>query len=166
MNKVDFWKEFSTPLGLIIVFVIAFWAVFGVTKNFAKPPVIELISGNEIVTDAPEVPITGIIRNTSRLKVSDKEVPVSADGEFSVVVPVNVGKNDIKLVAGDRSITSATVVITREDSEKSIISASTSDNLTPSGPVETLWGSLGLSMILVSLIVFRRSISENSLQKA
>lgn len=167
MNGSDFWKAFAVPLGLLILFVIAILGVYGLSRNFVKPPTVDLISGKEIVTDQTEVPVTGVVHNTSKLKINGKEVPVSDDGGFSAVVPVNVGENTITIAAGNNAQAKTDVKVTREEPAKAITATSTTaDNLTTSGPVETMMGSFGLAAILMSLMVYRRSVRQKSLQKA
>lgn len=167
MNGSDFWKAFAVPLGLLVVFVIAIFAVTNLTRNLTKPPVIDLISGNEIVTDQTEVPVTGVLHNSSVMKINGKEVPVNKDGGFSAVVPVSPGENTIEIVAGNKSQVRATVKVTREEVNKGIIASNTvGSDLSNSGPVETVLGSFGLAAILMSLVVYRRSTRLNSLQKA
>jgi len=169
MNGTDFWKAFAMPLGLMVLFVIAFIAVYGINKDLTKAPTIELVSSDTIVTDQAEVPITGVVKNTSKLVVGGKETSVGTDGAFSAIVPVNLGDNTVVVVAGNKTQAKATVRVTREEVEKAITSTTTtavSTDLAPSGPVESLLGSLGMAAILVSLLVYRRSTRGNALQNA
>ena len=175
MSSRDIWKEVAVPLFLLVLFVLAFWGVFGVSKTLTKTPVIELISSDQIVTDQSEVPVTGVVRNTKTLRINGQDIPVADDGSFSTMVPVNLGENTLELAAGKEGQTRATVSVTRESVAKAITATNTettapvtatTDNLADSGPVETFLGSIGLAAILVSSIVYRRSVLQNTLQKA
>lgn len=167
MSGSDIWKAMAMPMGLLVLFVVALFGVYGITKNLRKPPTIDIISGSEIVTDQAEVPVTGVVHNTGKLKINDKDVTVAADGGFSAVVPVSVGENTISIAAGNNSQAKTTIKVTREVVAKSITATSTtSGNLTTSGPVETVMGSFGLASLVLSMIVYRRSVRQNALQKA
>lgn len=159
------------PLGLLILFVLAFWGLYTLTRNVAKTPTIEITSGNEVVTDQTEVPVTGVVKNASKLTVDGEEVSLAEDGSFSAVVPVSVGENNVEIVAGDGTQTKASVRITREEPEPAITATSTTVDttaagvdLTTSGPAEVALGSVGLAAILVAFSVYYRSLRQNFLQ--
>lgn len=157
---------------LLILFVVAIFGVFGLTKSSTKVPVITLVSGDNIVTDQSEVPVTGIVKNTGKLTVNDKPIVVSQDGSFSTLVPVNLGENKVTIIAGSESKVTQDIKITREEPEKAITATSTTattagdSNLTTSGPVENVMGSAGLAAILMSLAIYRKSKRWKPLQKA
>jgi len=170
MNGSDFWKAFSVPFMLLILFVIAFFSVSKINKSFVKEPTLDIISGSEIVTDQAEVPITGVVHNTSKLTVAGKQIVVSKDGSFSTTVPVTLGENNVEIAAGSTKQAKSNIKITREEVQKSVAATSTTStgtaDLATSGPVETVMGSFGLTAIILSLFVYRRSLRGNSLQKA
>jgi hypothetical protein len=169
MSGKDFWTAFAPVLGLLILFSLAFFSVYRKEVFYAKSPSIDLISSNQIVTDQVEVPITGIVKNTSTLTVGGKQVPISSDGGFSAVVPVNLGGNQVEIVAvnSKKSETKQNISITREQPQAAVIATTnTGTGLTPSGPVESMVGSFGLAAIAVSLIIYRRSLGQKALQKA
>lgn len=170
MNGSDFWRTFAVPFVLLVLFVIAIFAVTGMTKRATKAPTVDIISGNEIVTDQTEVPITGVVHDTTELTVGGKEVAVSPDGSFSTTVPVSPGENSVEIAAGSTNPTKTTVKVTREEPQKAVTTAATVDTtnagLATSGPVETVMGSFGLAAILLSLLIYRRSMRGNPLQKA
>jgi len=169
MSGKDFWTTFAPVLGLLIVFVIAFFAVYRKDISYMPEPTIEIISGNEIVTDQAEVPITGVVHNTSKVTVDGKEVSVAGDGGFNATVPVAIGENSIVVVAGGASGTSSTVKITREEVAKSVSPGGaaaevTAGGLATSGPAENILGAFGLAAIIISMFVYRRSLGQNTLQ--
>jgi len=169
MNGKDIWKEFATPIMLLILFVIAIFGVFGLSKSMTKKPELSLISGDNIVTDQSEVPITGVVKNTSKLTINDKTVAVGQDGSFSTTVPVNVGENNVSVVAGNTPKVTQSVKVTREEVAKAITATSTElsgSNLTTSGPVENVMGSAGLAAIIMSLAIYYKSKRWKPLQKA
>jgi hypothetical protein len=150
------------------VFVIAIFSVFGLTKSIMKPPVLTLTSSNNIVTDQDLVPVTGVVKNTSVLTINNITVALAKDGSFSTNIPVNVGENSVQIVAGNSSKITQTIKVTRKEIAKAIPATSTSinNNLTTSGPVENTMGSIGISALIVSFLVYRKSKRENPLQKA
>jgi hypothetical protein len=173
MSGADFWKAFSTPFFLMVLFVIAIFGVVKIYSQFTTPPTIEVTSGTDIVTSQTEVPIAGVVKNAVVLRVNGQETPLDKSGNFSTMVPVVVGMNAVELVAGNAVQTRSTVSITREDTQPAVASSDTTAttntstiDLSNSGPVETGLGSFGLAAIIVSLMVLRRSKRENSLQKA
>lgn len=169
MSGKDLWKEFAMPLMLMVLFVVALFGVYGLSNTFSKAPTIELISGSDIVTDQADVPITGVVKNTSKLSANGREVSVSADGGFSTVIPVSLGENNVELVAGDKNQAKTNVRIVREEVAKAITATNTgitSSDLADSGPVETFFGSFGLAALILSLVVYRRSVRGNTLQRA
>jgi hypothetical protein len=168
MNGTDFWKAFAVPLGLMVLFIVAFVAVFNIDKNFTKTPSIELVSGDRIVTDQAEVPVTGVVKETSKLSVNGKEVSVGTDGAFSTIVPVSLGENNVEIVAGNKTQAKTMVKITREEAQKAVAATATTNgaDLTSSGPLETTMGSFGLTAILLALVIYRRSMHKNALQNA
>jgi len=168
MDGKDFWKEFAIPFGLLILFVIAYFGVYGLSKSYTKPVTIDLISGSEIVTNQSEVPVTGVLHNSKNLVVNGKSVVVGDDGAFSTTVPVNVGVNNVDISSGSAK---QTVKITREDVKPAITATATSvtpggTDLTTSGPVETITGSFGLAALIVSAYIYRKSMRQKTLQKA
>jgi len=169
MTGKDFWTAFAPVLGLLIVFVIAFLAVYKKELIYHVAPTIDMVSSSEIVTDQSEVPITGVVHNTSDLTVNGEPVAVSGDGGFSITVPVNIGENDVTIVAGGESGAKAVVKVTREDVSKSVTPAPTSvttsgNNLATSGPAENVAGAFGLAALMISIYVYRRSLAQNTLQ--
>ncbi len=170
MGVKDFWKSFAAPLGLMVIFVIAFFGVQGLNKSMSKPPIVTLTSGDNVVTDQAEVPITGKIENTTKLTVNEQEVPVGEDGSFSTKVPVNLGENKISVAAGSVVVVTRDIKVVREEVAKAITATSTEVNtqtstLSASGPVENVLGSIGFGAIFVSLMVYRKSKRHNPLQK-
>lgn len=170
MTGKDFWKAFAPVLGLLIVFVIAFFFIYRNELGYGKTPTVEVISGNEIVTDQSEVPVTGVVRNTDTLRVNGKEVSVSGDGGFNTAATVPLGESEVVVVAGKKKQTRITIKVTREEVAKAVLPADvvsgvTSD-LSTTGPVESVMGAIGLAAILVSLYVYRRSVRWGSLQGA
>ena len=174
MTGSDFWKVFAPVGGLLILFVVAFFAVYKKDISLitaTNPPTLELVSGSEIETDQSEVPITGIVRNSNKLTIAGKEVTVGTDGGFSTLVPVNLGANNIDIAVGSSGAVKSTVRVTRAEVQKAVASATTvtsptSADLTTSGPAETIVGSFGLAAMCVSLYVYRRSVAQNTLQNA
>lgn len=166
MNGSDIWKAFAMPIGLMVLFVVALFSVFGISKNLIKPPVIDIISGNEIVTDQSEVPITGVVHNTSKLLINGKEVHVGQDGGFSAVIPVVLGENKVEIAAGNTGAVKSSVKVTREAPQKAIAGANVQSNLSASGPVESIMGSFGLAAIIISLVIYGKSVRQNALQNA
>lgn len=169
MNGKDIWKEFAAPMALLILFVIAIFGVFGLTKTMTKKPELSLSSGDNIVTDQSEVPVTGVVKNTSKLTVNDTPVAVGQDGSFSTSVPVSIGENNVSVVAGDSPKVTQNVKVTREEVAKATTSASVDANgndLTTSGPAENAMGSVGLAAIVVSLAIYYKSRRQKPLQKA
>jgi hypothetical protein len=169
MDRKAIWKEFATPMALLIMFVVAIFGVLGLTKNLTKAPELSLTSGDNIVTDQAEVPITGVVKNTNKLSVNDKVVTMGQDGSFSVLVPVMLGDNVVSVEAGSGTKITRDVKITREEVAKAITAVSTATttaSLSPSGPVENVVGSTGLAAVLMSLAIYRKSIRRKPLQKA
>ncbi len=169
MDAKNLGREFAFPIFLLIIFVIALFAVFNLTKNITKPPFITLTSSNDIVTDQTSVPVTGTVKNTSALSVNNQKVTVGKDGSFSTTTPVNIGDNTINVVAGSSTKVTQTVKVMREEIAKAITatnSESGGSNLTTSGPTENVMGSFGFAAIIVSLVIYRKSKRNNPLQKA
>ena len=170
MNGADFWKTFLVPLLLLVLFVVAFLGVNQISKKVTKTPTVEITSGNEIVTDQPEVPISGVVHNTTKLKIANKDVAVAKDGSFSTTVPVEVGTNNVEIIAGSNDVATSVVKVTREEPQKAVAATTTANNngsdLSTSGPAETAMGSFGLAAISISLMVYWRSKRQNTLQKA
>jgi|GEM_PF-1288934 len=173
MTGSDFWKAFSVPLGLIVLFVIALFGVGTITKNMTKPPTVEVTSGAEVVTDQAEVPITGVLKNTDKLQVAGKDVQPAGDGSFSAVVPVTVGVNTVDVVAGDKTKATTSVKVTREEAQTAVASAGVvsgengaGSDLSSSGPTENVMGSIGLAALVVSLFAYKRSIKFKTQNRA
>lgn len=167
MSGKDFWTAFAPVCGLLILFVLAFLLIYRRELGITKNPSIELITSNQIVTAQTEVPVTGVVKNTSVLTVAGKNTPISNDGGFTAVVAVQPGENNVEIVATGKKKVEAkqTISIVREQPQTAVISGNTSSDLAPSGPMESVLGSFGLAAIAVSLIIYRRSLGQKALQK-
>lgn len=176
MTGRDFWKEFAIPCLLLVLFVAALLGVYKLSGGFvAKTPTLEITSGNEIVTDRTEIPVSGKVTNTDVVTVNGEQIAVADDGTFNTNVPVGLGMTTIEVVAGEKSKTVSTnVQVTREEVEVATSSTSTgvvtdglsSTPLATSGPIDNFLGSFGLAAIVMSMVVYGRSLRQNTLQKA
>lgn len=163
------WLEIGILVALLIFFVLGLLGLMATRKSFTKAPALNVSLEDQTITDKESINITGKADSGSEVAVNDQTANVDSAGSFSFTEPLAEGDNKVTVTAtkGGKT-TTVDKTITRQAGEKSVqgtetgpVGETTGDqvavengNLNESGPAEVVWGTTGLTMIVLSLIYY------------
>jgi hypothetical protein len=171
----DIWSKIALPIFLLVVFVLAIIGLYNMVKGFSNVPQLALKNPAQTTTTSDKVVVSGQADPHSNVTVNGKAVVLDAVGNFNYTYKLNDGKNSIKVVA-QKSLTTKnntkTFIVTRNEpvvqnaaqstvkSITGVSSTSSVSELSTSGPVDSFWGAFGITAILASLFMLRKSKSD------
>lgn len=171
------WMDLAFPIVLLIIFVMAILALFGVTKSLSNPPRVTITGSTNITTDQKEVVISGSTTPGAVVKVNKDTVTVDSKGNFSYAAKPADGLNYYNVTASKKNIAASTVTVKITKSVTAVVnndsaatSASSGSNLTntvdsnqlaTSGPVDSAAGAFGITALLASIYLYFKSRKNN-----
>jgi hypothetical protein len=181
--KKNLWQEMLTPILLLIVFVIAIFGVVNLNKSLKNPPKLTISGPTSVSTTAEKLVVSGQVDPKAKLTVNGKVVKADKSGGYSYTTTLKEGAQTVEVIAVRFfSEHKEKVTITRTPVETkvaatpaetpsktvasgAVIPASTTSDLSDSGPVESVMGAFGLASLLVCFYLYRKS-SKNTLKSS